>query len=92
MARIILPSWKGCVRNSTGAGKSLVCRAEIALTQPRSIAEKCFDIWGILKMSSVKSVEPGNNCFSVNHTIRCRSKLLPLGFSKIFPGSDFMII
>ena len=47
-----------------------------------SIAEKCFDIWGILKMASVKSVEPGNNCFSVNHIIRCRSKLLLLGFSK----------
>ena len=43
-----------------------------------SIAEKCFDMfWGILKMASVKSVEPGNNCFSVNHIIRCRSKLLP---------------
>ena len=47
-----------------------------------SIAEKCFDIWGILKMASVKSVESGNNCFSVNHIIRCRSKFLPLGFSK----------
>ena len=47
-----------------------------------SIAEKCFDIWGILKMVSVKSVESGNNCFSVNHIIRCRSKFLPLGFSK----------
>ena len=49
---------------------------------PESIAEKCFDIWGILKMASVKSVESGNNCFSVNHIIRCRSKFLPLGFSK----------
>ena len=47
-----------------------------------SIAEKCFDIWGILKMASVKSVESSNNCFSVNHIIRCRSKFLPLGFSK----------
>ena len=47
-----------------------------------SIAEKCFDIWGILKMVSVKSVESGNKCFSVNHIIRCRSKFLPLGFSK----------
>ena len=47
-----------------------------------SIAEKCFDIWGILKMASVKSVESGNNCFSVNHIIRCRSKFLPIGFSK----------
>ena len=47
-----------------------------------SIAEKCFDIWGILKMASVKSVESGNNYFSVNHIIRCRSKFLPLGFSK----------
>ena len=47
-----------------------------------SIAEKCFDIWGILKMASVKSVSSGNNCFSVNHIIRCRSKFLPLGFSK----------
>ena len=33
-------------------------------------------------MASVKSVESGNNCFSVNHIIRCRSKFLPLGFSK----------
>ena len=49
---------------------------------PKSIAEKCFDIWGILKMASVKSVESSNNCFSVNHIIRCRSKFLPLGFSK----------
>ena len=47
-----------------------------------SIAEKCFDIWGILKMASVKSVEPQNNFFSINHIIRCRSKFLPLGFSK----------
>ena len=46
-----------------------------------SIAEKCFDIWGILKMVSLKSVESGNNCFSINHIIRCRSKFLPLGFS-----------
>ena len=47
-----------------------------------SIAEKCFDIPGILKMASLKSVEPGNNSFSINHIIRCRSKLLPLGFLK----------
>ena len=47
-----------------------------------TIAEKCFDIWGILKMASVKSVEPGNNCFSINHNIICKSELLPLGFSK----------
>ena len=33
-------------------------------------------------MASVKSVEPGNNCFSVNHNIRYRSKLSPLGISK----------
>ena len=26
-----------------------------------SIAEKCFDILGILKIATVKSVEPGNN-------------------------------
>ena len=48
----------------------------------QSIAEKCFDIWGILKMASVKSVEPGNNSFSLIQIIRCRSKLLPLGFLK----------
>ena len=46
-----------------------------------SIAEKCFDNRDILQMATVKSVEPGNNSFSINH-IRCRSKLLPLGFSK----------
>ena len=49
---------------------------------PYSIAEKCFDIWGILKMASVKSVGSGNNCFGVNHIIRCRSNFLPLEFSK----------
>ena len=43
-----------------------------------SIAEKCFDIWGILKKATVKTVEPGNITFGVNHIIRCRSKLLPL--------------
>ena len=47
-----------------------------------NIAEKYFDIWGILKMATVKSVEPGNNFFSINHIIRCRSKLLLLRFSK----------
>ena len=47
----------------------------------RSIAEKCFDIRDILKMVTVKSVELGNNSFSINHIIRCRSELLPLGFS-----------
>ena len=31
------------------------------------IAEKCFDIWGVLKMTSEKPVEPGNNSFSMNH-------------------------
>ena len=51
-------------------------------TDPVSTAENCFDIWGILKMATVKSVEPGNNSFSINHIIRCRSKLLPLGFLK----------
>ena len=33
-------------------------------------------------MTPVKSVEPGNNFLSVNRIIRCRSKLLQLGFSK----------
>ena len=33
-------------------------------------------------MAPVKSVEPGNNSFGINHIIRCRSKLLPLRFSK----------
>ena len=28
------------------------------------IAENCFDISGILKMATVKSVEPGNNILS----------------------------
>ena len=47
-----------------------------------SIAEKCFDILGILKMAIVKSVGVGSNSFSINHIIRCRSELLPLGFSR----------
>ena len=48
----------------------------------KSIAEKCVNIWGILKMTTVKSAEPENNSFSLNDIIRYRSKLLPLGFSK----------
>ena len=32
----------------------------------------CFDIWGILKMATVKSSEPPNNSFSIHHIIRCR--------------------
>ena len=47
-----------------------------------SIAEKCFDILGIFKMAIVKSVEVGSNSFSISHIIRCRSELLPLGFSR----------
>ena len=43
-------------------------------------------------MATVKFVEPGNYSFSINYIIRCRSKQLPLGFSKFFPGSDFIII
>ena len=43
------------------------------------ITEICFDIWGILKMATVKSAEPGDNSFSIIQIIRCRSKLLPLG-------------
>ena len=48
-----------------------------------SIAEKCLDILVILKMAIVKSVEVGSNSFSINHIIRCRSELLPLGFSRL---------
>ena len=54
----------------------------ISNTQQSSIAEKCFDIWVILKMATVKSVEPRNNSLRINHIIRCRSKLLLLGFLK----------
>ena len=50
------------------------------LVDKPSIAEKCFDIWGLSKMAPVKSVEPRNNSFSINLIIRCRSKPLPLGF------------
>ena len=42
-----------------------------------SIAEK----FGV-KTIPVKSVEPRNNSFGINHNIRYRSKLLLLGFSK----------
>ena len=52
-------------------------------------AEKCFEIWGILNMvpvksvgAPVKSVEPENNSFGINHIIRCRSTLLLLRFKK----------
>ena len=53
-----------------------------AITAATSTAEKCFDIWGILKMVTVKPVETGNNSFGINHIIRCRCKLLPFGFLK----------
>ena len=43
-------------------------------------------------MATVKSVEPGNKFFSINHIIRCRAKLLPFGIFEICPGSDFIII
>ena len=47
------------------------------------MADKCFDLWDILKIATVKSVEPRDNSFGIlNHIIICRSKLLPLGFSK----------
>ena len=39
-------------------------------------SKKCFDIWGILKMATVKFVEPGNNSFSIIKIIRCRSNNL----------------
>ena len=38
----------------------------------------------LAKMATVKSAEPGNNSFGMNHIIRYRSKLLQLGFSKFF--------
>ena len=59
-----------------------MCKKGIVSCVVTSIAEKCFDIWGILKMAPVKFVESGNNSFSINHIIRCRSKLSPLQFSK----------
>ena len=43
-------------------------------------------------MSSVKSVQLGNNFFLINHIIRCESKLLPLEFSKFSLVFYFMII
>ena len=49
----------------------------------RSIAERCLDNWDILQMATVKSVEPGNNSFSINHITKCIFKLLSLGFSKL---------
>ena len=52
------------------------------LSLPGIIAES-FDIWGILKMASVKSVEPGNNCFGVTFTV---------GILKICPVSDLILI
>ena len=36
-----------------------------------SIAKKCFDIWGILKMATGKSFEPRNHFVSINHIIKC---------------------
>ena len=36
----------------------------------------------LAKMATVKSAEPGNNSFSINHIIRYRSELLRLGFLK----------
>ena len=63
--------------SSTGSQTS-----DIDFREPVSIAKKCFDIWSIFKMVPVKSVELGNNSFSINEIIRCRSKLLLLGVSK----------
>ena len=50
-----------------------------------SIVEKCFDIWDVLKMAAVKSVEPGSNSFSINHIIRCKFKFFTVGIFKICP-------
>ena len=49
------------------------------------MGKKCLDSKGILQMAIVKSVEPGNNSFSISHIIRCRSKLLLLGVLKFVP-------
>ena len=78
MTRLLSQSYK--VNHLSNTFKKIYGRHTDLVGQ--SIAEKCFDIWGILKMASVKSVEPQNNFFSINHIIRCRSKFLPLGFSK----------
>ena len=37
-------------------------------------------------MVPAKSVKPRNNSFGINHNIRCRSKVLSLGFSKSVQG------
>ena len=49
----------------------------------KRIAEICLDIWGILKKVTVKSVLTQEQFFRTNHIVRCRSKLLQLGFSKL---------
>ena len=49
------------------------------------------DTWGILKMTTVKSVQPGNSFFGINHIIRCGSKLT-VGICEICLDSYFMII
>ena len=54
----------------------------ISDAQQSSIAKKCFDIWVILKMATVKSLEPRNNSLRINHIVRCRFKLSLLGFLK----------
>ena len=48
----------------------------------RKHSGKCFDIPVILKMASVKFVEPWNDSFSINYIIRCRYEFLPLRFSR----------
>ena len=65
----------------------------ISDAQQSSIAKKCFDIWVILKMATVKSLEPRNNSLRINHIIRCRSKplLFTVGIFEISPGSDFIM-
>ena len=55
----------------------------ISNAQQSSIVKKCFDIRVILKMATVKSLEPKNNSFRINHIIRCRSKPLLLEFLKL---------
>ena len=55
----------------------------------RNIVEKCFDIWGIVKLAPANLLSLGTIFLALldvdlnlYRIIRCRSKLIPLGFSK----------
>ena len=50
-----------CVLKSFKADKRSIAKLFVKDYYRQGIVEKCFDIWGILNVASVKSVESGTN-------------------------------